>query len=105
MIWPFYRTLRTAVRALRRNVMRSLLTCLAIISASRRSSRWWRSARDHRSVAVTAVLHWPTSASLGAIVASVGVSAGVGNVFGYYPMEGIHGSIRSRRFATNNDGD
>jgi ABC-type antimicrobial peptide transport system permease subunit len=37
------------------------------------------------SVAVTAVLHWPTSSSLAAITASVGVSAGVGIVFGYYP--------------------
>src|SRR5690242_4729950 len=28
---PFYRTLRTALHALRRNVMRSMLTCLGII--------------------------------------------------------------------------
>jgi ABC-type antimicrobial peptide transport system permease subunit len=37
------------------------------------------------SLAVTAVLHWPTSSSLAAISASVGVSAAVGIVFGYYP--------------------
>lgn len=34
---------------------------------------------------VRAVLHWPTELSIAAIVASVGVSAGVGIVFGYYP--------------------
>src|SRR4026209_2993527 len=31
MLKPFYRTLRTAAHALRRNVMRSTLTCLGII--------------------------------------------------------------------------
>ena len=37
------------------------------------------------SVTVTAVLGWPTLASLPAILAAVGVSATVGIVFGYYP--------------------
>jgi ABC-type antimicrobial peptide transport system permease subunit len=37
------------------------------------------------SVAVTALLNWPTLPSVPAIVASVVVAAGVGIVFGYYP--------------------
>jgi ABC-type antimicrobial peptide transport system permease subunit len=37
------------------------------------------------SVAVTALLNWPTLPSLPAIVASVAVAAGVGILFGYYP--------------------
>ncbi len=37
------------------------------------------------SVAVTALLHWPTLPSLPAIVAAVGVSVTVGLIFGYYP--------------------
>ena len=34
---------------------------------------------------VTAVLHWPTAASVSAIVVSVVVSASVGVIFGFYP--------------------
>ncbi|MGD0282955.1 MAG: ABC transporter permease [Dissulfurispiraceae bacterium] len=34
---------------------------------------------------VTAVLHWPTAPSVGAIVVSVVVSASVGVIFGFYP--------------------
>ncbi len=37
------------------------------------------------SIAVTALLHWPTIASIPAIVAAVAVSVTVGIVFGYYP--------------------
>ena len=37
------------------------------------------------SLAITVLLHWPTIASLPAIVAAVAVSATVGMVFGYYP--------------------
>jgi ABC-type antimicrobial peptide transport system permease subunit len=37
------------------------------------------------SYVVTALLHWPTQASVGAAVAALGVSAAVGIVFGYYP--------------------
>lgn len=37
------------------------------------------------STLVTAILGWPTAASVGAIVASFLVSAAVGVVFGYYP--------------------
>ncbi len=37
------------------------------------------------SYIVTKVLHWPTAASVGAIVVSVVVSAVVGVVFGFYP--------------------
>jgi ABC-type antimicrobial peptide transport system permease subunit len=37
------------------------------------------------SVAVTAVLHWPTIPSPPAILAAVAVSVGVGALFGYYP--------------------
>ncbi len=37
------------------------------------------------SIAITAVLGWPTLPSIPAILAAVGVSAGVGIVFGYYP--------------------
>ncbi len=37
------------------------------------------------SYLVTELLKWPTELSVAAIVASVGVSAGVGIVFGYYP--------------------
>jgi ABC-type antimicrobial peptide transport system permease subunit len=37
------------------------------------------------SVAVTALLHWPTIPSLSAVLAGVGVSVSVGVVFGYYP--------------------
>ena len=34
---------------------------------------------------VTAVLHWPTEASIGAVVAAVTVSVSVGVIFGFYP--------------------
>jgi ABC-type antimicrobial peptide transport system permease subunit len=37
------------------------------------------------SVALTALLRWPTIPSLSAIVVAVAVAAGVGIVFGYYP--------------------
>jgi ABC-type antimicrobial peptide transport system permease subunit len=37
------------------------------------------------SVAVTALLNWPTLPSVPAIIAAVAVSASVGIVFGYYP--------------------
>ena len=37
------------------------------------------------SVAITALLHWPTIPSLPAIIAAVAVSVTVGIVFGYYP--------------------
>jgi ABC-type antimicrobial peptide transport system permease subunit len=34
---------------------------------------------------VASLLHWPTAASVGAIIAAVAVSASVGILFGYYP--------------------
>ena len=37
------------------------------------------------SYLVSTMLHWPTAASLGAIIAAVVVSASVGIVFGFYP--------------------
>ncbi len=37
------------------------------------------------SIVVTALMHWPTKASYGAAFAALGVSAGVGIVFGFYP--------------------
>jgi ABC-type antimicrobial peptide transport system permease subunit len=37
------------------------------------------------SYIVSSVLHWPTAASVGAIVAAVVVSASVGVIFGFYP--------------------
>ena len=37
------------------------------------------------SVVVSRVLHWPTAASVGAIVAAVVVAASVGLIFGFYP--------------------
>ena len=37
------------------------------------------------SYLVTKILHWPTLPSLGAIIASVLVSASVGIIFGFYP--------------------
>jgi ABC-type antimicrobial peptide transport system permease subunit len=37
------------------------------------------------SYIVSAVLHWPTAASVGAIAAAVVVSASVGVIFGFYP--------------------
>ena len=37
------------------------------------------------SIGVTALLAWPTLPSLPAVIAAVGVSVGVGIVFGYYP--------------------
>src|SRR2546423_10471575 len=37
------------------------------------------------SLAVTALMHWPTKPSLWAVLTAVGVSAGVGILFGYYP--------------------
>ena len=37
------------------------------------------------SIAITALLNWPTIASLPAIIAAVAVSVTVGMVFGYYP--------------------
>ena len=37
------------------------------------------------SLTVTAVLHWRTLPSLAAILAAVGVSVGIGMIFGFYP--------------------
>jgi ABC-type antimicrobial peptide transport system permease subunit len=37
------------------------------------------------SITVTAIMHWPTRASLGAAVAALAVSALVGVIFGFYP--------------------
>ena len=37
------------------------------------------------SILVRSVKHWPTEASLPAILVAVAVSAGVGIVFGFYP--------------------
>lgn len=37
------------------------------------------------SIAITALLHWPTIASIPAIIAAVAVSVTVGIIFGYYP--------------------
>jgi ABC-type antimicrobial peptide transport system permease subunit len=37
------------------------------------------------SYIVSSVLHWPTAASVGAIIAAVVVSASVGVIFGFYP--------------------
>jgi ABC-type antimicrobial peptide transport system permease subunit len=37
------------------------------------------------SYIVSALLHWPTAVSVGAIVAAVVVSASVGVIFGFYP--------------------
>jgi macrolide transport system ATP-binding/permease protein len=37
------------------------------------------------SLAVTALLHWPTMPSVPAVIAAVAVSVTVGIVFGYYP--------------------
>jgi len=37
------------------------------------------------SMTVALILHWPIKASIGAALAALGVSAGVGIVFGYYP--------------------
>jgi ABC-type antimicrobial peptide transport system permease subunit len=37
------------------------------------------------SIVFSAVMHWPTQASVGAALAALGVSAGVGIIFGYYP--------------------
>ena len=37
------------------------------------------------SFLLTTLLHWPTQASLPAIVVAVIVSAGVGIIFGFYP--------------------
>jgi ABC-type antimicrobial peptide transport system permease subunit len=34
---------------------------------------------------VASLLHWPTAASVGAIITAVAVSASVGVLFGYYP--------------------
>lgn len=42
-------------------------------------------ARPRLSVAMSVLMHWPSSVSYGAIVLAVGVSALVGVVFGYYP--------------------
>src|ERR1039457_5645869 len=37
------------------------------------------------SYVISSVLHWPTAASIGAIIAAVFVSASVGVIFGFYP--------------------
>ena len=37
------------------------------------------------SYIISSVLHWPTAASIGAIIAAVIVSASVGVIFGFYP--------------------
>ena len=37
------------------------------------------------SIAINALLHWPTSPSISAIIASVAVALTVGVIFGYYP--------------------
>ena len=75
--------LRMAVGAEPRDILRQFLTEAVVLClvggtlgiALGRSS----------SYIVTSVLHWPTAASIGAIVAAVIVSATVGVVFGFYP--------------------
>jgi ABC-type antimicrobial peptide transport system permease subunit len=37
------------------------------------------------SLVITALLHWPTTTSLTAVVAAFAVSMAVGVIFGYYP--------------------
>jgi ABC-type antimicrobial peptide transport system permease subunit len=39
------------------------------------------------SIAIAALLHWPTAPSLAAVLLAVCVSAAVGLVFGYYPAQ------------------
>jgi ABC-type antimicrobial peptide transport system permease subunit len=75
--------LRMAVGARARDILRQFLTeavllclfgCIGGILLGRGAS-----------IAVSALLKWPTIASPSAILASVGVSVAVGIVFGYYP--------------------
>jgi ABC-type antimicrobial peptide transport system permease subunit len=75
--------LRMAVGARARDILRqflieAVLLCLAGGIAGIAVGRG-------ASMAVTAILHWPTMPSMPAIIAAVAVSATVGIVFGYYP--------------------
>jgi ABC-type antimicrobial peptide transport system permease subunit len=75
--------LRMAVGARARDILRQFLTeaVLLCLFGSIGGILLGRGV----SVAITALLRWPTVPSLLAIVAAVAVSAGVGVVFGYYP--------------------
>jgi ABC-type antimicrobial peptide transport system permease subunit len=75
--------LRMAVGARARDILRqflveAVLLCLFGGAAGILAGRG-------ASAVVTVLLHWPTVPSLAAVLAAVGVSAGVGIVFGYYP--------------------
>jgi ABC-type antimicrobial peptide transport system permease subunit len=75
--------LRMAVGARARDILRqflieAILLCLAGGVAGIALGRCI-------SIAVTALLNWPTMLSIPAIVAAVAVSASVGIIFGYYP--------------------
>jgi ABC-type antimicrobial peptide transport system permease subunit len=75
--------LRMAVGAAPSDILRQFLTeavVLCLIGGTM-GIMLGRSA----SYIVTSVLHWPTAASVGAIVVSVFVSASVGVIFGFYP--------------------
>ena len=76
--------LRMAVGARSHHILRQFLVEAVVLCLLRR--RPWAScwAAASRSL-VRSIMHWPTEASLPAIIAAVAVSAGVGIVFGFYP--------------------
>lgn len=74
---------RMAVGARARDILRQFLTEAVVLCLTGGivGILLGRSA----SIAITAMLHWPTLLSVPAIIASVAVSCSVGIVFGFYP--------------------
>jgi ABC-type antimicrobial peptide transport system permease subunit len=75
--------LRMAVGAGRRDILRQFLTEAVVLCLI--GGAMGILVGRGCSLLVRVVLHWPIEISLGAIIAAVAVSAGVGIIFGYYP--------------------
>ena len=75
--------LRMAVGARGRDILRQFLTEAVMLCLA--GGAMGIALGRTTSYLVTTILHWPTLPSLGAIIASVLVSASVGIIFGFYP--------------------
>jgi ABC-type antimicrobial peptide transport system permease subunit len=75
--------LRMAVGAERGDILRQFLTEAVVICLL--GGTMGIILGRTSSYIISSVLHWPTAASLGAIIAAVIVSASVGVIFGFYP--------------------
>ena len=75
--------LRMAVGAKRKDILRQFLVeaVLLCLAGGALGILFGRGG----SYFVTLLLKWPTEVSMGAVIAAVAVSAGVGIIFGYYP--------------------